>query len=142
MKYFNEPKEKALEELKVDAEQGISSAEAKARQEKYGKNEFTPGEEETIWDSIKDGVTEPMILILLAAAAISAIIGELPDAIGIVVAVALGITIGIVTEGKSKKAAKALSKMTEDIEVKVIRDGKITTVLKSDIVPGDSHYNR
>ena len=137
MKFFNEPKDKALAELKVDADLGLSSAEAKARQEKYGKNEFTPGEEETLWDNIKDGLTEPMIMILLAAAVISAVIGEIPDAIGIVVAVALGITIGIVTEGKSKKAAKALSKMTEDIEVKVVRDGKITTILKSDIVPGD-----
>ena len=78
-----------------------------------------------------------MIIILLIAAGISALVGELPDAIGIIVAVALGITIGIVTEGKSKKAAKALSKLTEDIEVKVVRDGKVTTILKSDIVPGD-----
>ena len=137
MKYFNEPKEKVLDEFKVNVDQGLSSSEAKTRQEKYGKNEFTPGEEETLWDNIKDGLTEPMIVILLVAALISAIVGELGDAIGIVVAVALGVGIGIVTEGKSKKAAKALSKMTEDIEVKVVRDGKITTILKSDIVPGD-----
>ena len=137
MKYFNEPKEKVLEELQVNSEKGLSSSEAKQRQEKYGKNEFTPGEEETLWDAIKDGVSEPMIIILLVAAGISALVGEIPDAIGIVFAVALGVTIGIVTEGKSKKAAKALSKLTEDIEVKVIRNGKVTSVLKSDIVPGD-----
>lgn len=137
MKYFNEPKEKVLDELKVDLEKGLSSADAKTRQEKYGKNEFTPGEEETLWDSIKDGLSEPMIIILLVAALVSAVVGEIADAIGIVFAVALGVGIGIVTEGKSKKAAKALSKMTEDIEVKVVRDGKVTTVLKSDIVPGD-----
>lgn len=137
MKYFNEPSEKVLEELKVDSGCGLSSGEARTRQEKYGKNEFTPGQEETLWDNIKDGLSEPMIIILLIAAAVSALVGEIPDAIGIVVAVALGITIGIVTEGKSKKAAKALSKLTEDIQVKVVRDGKITTILKSDIVPGD-----
>ncbi len=137
MKYFNEPKEKVLEELKVDPGKGLSSTDAKSRQEKYGKNEFTPGKEETLWDSIKDGLGEPMIIILLIAALVSAVVGEVADAIGIVVAVSLGVGIGIVTEGKSKKAAKALSKMTEDIEVKVVRDSKITTVLKSDIVPGD-----
>lgn len=137
MKYFNQPKEKVLEELGVNPELGLTEAEAKERQRKYGKNEFTPGEEETLWDSIKEGLTEPMIIILLAAAGISGLIGEFADAIGIVVAVALGIGIGIVTEGKSKKAAKALSKMTEDIEVKIVREGKITTVLKSNIVPGD-----
>lgn len=137
MKYFNETSERVLEELKVDSEHGLASGEARARQEKYGKNEFTPGEEETLWDNIKDSLTEPMIIILLVAAAISALVGEFADTIGIVVAVALGITIGIVTEGKSKKAAKALSKLTEDIQVKVVRDGKVTTILKSDIVPGD-----
>ena len=137
MKYFNESKEKALEELKVDEEKGLSSSEASKRQATYGKNEFTPGEEETLLQNIKESLTEPMILILLIAALVSAIVGEIPDAVGIVVAVALGVTIGIVTEGKSKKAAKALSKMTEDIEVKVVRDGKTTTILKSDIVPGD-----
>ena len=137
MKYFNEPKEKVLQELQVDLDKGLSSTEVKARQEKYGKNEFTPGQEETLWDSIKDGLSEPMIIILLIAALVSAVVGEVADAVGIVVAVALGVGIGIVTEGKSKKAAKALSKMTEDIEVKVVRDGKITTALKSDIVPGD-----
>ncbi|MBE6024802.1 MAG: calcium-translocating P-type ATPase, PMCA-type [Cellulosilyticum sp.] len=137
MKYFNESKEKALEELKVSFEQGLSSEEAKTRQEKYGKNEFTPGKEETLWESIKDSLTEPMIIILLIGAAVSLLVGEVADTIGIIVAVSLGIAIGIVTEGKSKKAAKALSKMTEDIEVKVIRNGKVTTVLKSDIVPGD-----
>ena len=51
-----------------------------------------------------------MMLILLAAAVVSAIIGEYYDAIGIVCAVAIGITIGIITEGKSKKAAEALLK--------------------------------
>ena len=71
MKYFNEPKEKVLDELKVNVDQGLSSSEAKTRQEKYGKNEFTPGEEETLWDNIKDGLTEPMIVILLVAALIS-----------------------------------------------------------------------
>ena len=60
MKYFNEPKEKVLDELKVNVDQGLSSSEAKTRQEKYGKNEFTPGEEETLWDNIKDGLTEPV----------------------------------------------------------------------------------
>lgn len=137
MKYFKASKEEVLQELKVSAEKGLSNAEAAERQAKYGKNEFTPAEEETIWDNIKDGLTEPMIVILLAAAVISAVIGEIPDAVGIVIAVALGVGIGIVTEGNSKKAAKALSKMTEDIPVKVLREGKITTISKSDIVPGD-----
>ena len=137
MKYFNEPKEKVLEDLQVKQSAGLSSTEAAQRQEKYGKNQFTPGKETSLLEEIIDSLKEPMILILLVAALISFVVGEIPDGIGILIAVALGTAIGIITEGKSKKAAKALSSMTEDIEVKVIRDGKVTTILKSDIVPGD-----
>ncbi|MGH4137609.1 calcium-translocating P-type ATPase, PMCA-type [Clostridium sp.] len=137
MKYFNEQSLKVLEELKVDGGAGLSSSEIKERLEKYGPNEFTKQERGSIWDSIKEAIMEPMMIILLVAAVISALVGEGQDAIGIVCAVAIGIGIGIFTEGKSQKAADALSKMTENIEVKVTRDGKIIQVNKNDLVPGD-----
>lgn len=137
MKYFNEESSKVLNQLNVDSSKGLSSLEVKDRLEKYGANEFTKQEKASIWDSIREAITEPMMLILLAAAGISALVGELHDAIGIVCAVAVGIGIGIFTEGKSQKAADALSKMTENIEVKAMRNGKIVQVSKSDLVPGD-----
>jgi len=137
MKFFKESKEEVLKELDVDSSQGLSNEEVKKRIEKYGHNQFTKQEEGSLWDDIKDAVTEPMMIILLIAAGISALIGEYHDAIGIICAISLGITIGIVTEGKSKKAAEALAKMTEDIEVKAIRGGKILQVNKSELVPGD-----
>ena len=137
MKYFNEESSKVLNELNVDSSKGLSSSEVKERLEKYGANEFTKQEKGSIWDSIKEAITEPMMIILLAAAVISALVGEVHDAIGIVCAVAVGIGIGIFTEGKSQKAADALSKMTENIEVKALRNGKIVQVSKSDLVPGD-----
>ncbi len=137
MKYFNEESSEVLKELKVDSSKGLSSSEVKKRLEQYGPNEFTKQEKASIWDSIKEAITEPMMIILLAAAVISALVGEFHDAIGIVCAVAVGISIGIFTEGKSQKAADALSKMTENIEVKALRNGKIVQVSKSDLVPGD-----
>lgn len=140
MKYFNEETQSVLKELGVNPHMGLSDSEIKQRNEKYGKNEFTHKEESSLLDDIKDAIMEPMMLILLAAAVVSAIIGEYYDAIGIVAAVAIGITIGIVTEGKSKKAAEALAKMTEDITVKVIRNGQVMNINKSDLVPGDIVY--
>lgn len=137
MKYFNEKISKVLENLSVDSSTGLSSSEAKTRLEKYGPNEFTAQEKSSIWDNIKEALTEPMMIILLVAALISALIGEVHDAIGIICAVAIGIGIGIFTEGKSQKAADALSKMTENIEVKVLRDGNIMQISKNDLVPGD-----
>lgn len=140
MKYFKEKIDDCLKEQGVNAEKGLSDSEVKTRSEKFGKNEFSTKEEGSLLDDIKDALLEPMMIILLVAALISAIIGEYYDAIGIVCAVAIGITIGIVTEGKSKKAAEALAKMTEDIEVKVLRNGKVMNVSKSDLVPGDIVY--
>lgn len=140
MKYFKEKIDDCLKEQGVDAEKGLSDSEVKTRSEKFGKNEFSKKEEGSLLDDIKDALLEPMMIILLVAALVSAIIGEYYDAIGIVCAVAIGITIGIVTEGKSKKAAEALAKMTEDIEVKVLRNGKVMNVSKSDLVPGDIVY--
>ena len=137
MKYFNEESSKVLNELKVDISKGLSSSEVKERLDEYGTNEFTKQEKGSIWDSIKEAIVEPMMMILLAAALISALVAEYADAIGIVCAVAIGISIGIFTEGKSQKAADALSKMTENIEVKVLRNGKIVQVNKIDLVPGD-----
>lgn len=140
MKYFKENIESVLKNLDVNFEAGLKDLDVKERNEKYGKNEFTYKEEGSIFDDIKNALLEPMMLILLVAAFISGIIGEYYDSIGIVCAVAIGITIGIITEGKSKKAAEALSKMTEDIVVKVLRDGKVTQANKSDLVPGDIVY--
>ena len=140
MKYFNENIESVLKDLDVNAENGLSSSSVQERNKKYGRNEFTHKEEGSILDDIKDALLEPMMLILLVAALVSAIIGEYYDAVGIVMAVATGITIGIITEGKSKKAAEALSKMTEDIVVKVLRDGKVCQISKSELVPGDIVY--
>ena len=137
MKYFNESIESVLKNLNVNLEHGLKDSTIKERNEKYGKNEFTYKEEVSIFQDIKKALLEPMMLILLVAALVSGIIGEYYDAIGIVCAVAIGITIGIITEGKSKKAAEALSKMTEDIVVRVLRNCTVTQVSKSDLVPGD-----
>lgn len=140
MKYFNEEIDSVLQELEVNLDSGLTNKDIEQRSEKYGKNQFSTKEEGSIFDDIKDALLEPMMIILLVAALVSALIGEYHDAVGIVFAVAVGIGIGIITEGKSKKAAEALAKMTEDITVKVLRGGKVTQVSKSDLLPGDIVY--
>ncbi|MCH1967169.1 calcium-translocating P-type ATPase, PMCA-type [Paeniclostridium sordellii] len=116
---------------------GLSNEEVEKRRLKFGLNEFTPHEGSSFFEDLKDSLTEPMIIILLIAAVVSALVGEIHDALGIIGAIALGVAIGMITEGKSKKAADALSKMTENIEVKVLRNGHITTISKNELVPGD-----
>ncbi|HCU3052102.1 TPA: HAD-IC family P-type ATPase, partial [Clostridioides difficile] len=140
IKYYNVDKEEVTKDLSVNPEKGLSESEVKTRREKYGLNEFTPKEEGSFWDDLKESLSEPMIVILIIAAVVSAVIGETHDAIGIVGAIAIGIAIGMITEGRSKKAAEALSKLTENIEVKVLRDGEVHQISKSELVPGDIVY--
>ena len=140
MRYYNKPIEEALNYLNVDKNLGLNTQDIKSRRIKYGYNEFTIKEDKSILNQIFDSVMEPMILILLAAAVISAFAGEAHDAFGILGAILLGLSIGVITESKSKKAAQALSKLTENIEVKVLRNGRITLIEKKDLVPGDIIY--
>lgn len=137
MRYYNKSISETLSYLKVNSKHGLDDVDIEERKKRYGKNEFTVKDGPTFWDELSESLMEPMILILLGAAVLSSFVGEIHDSIGIIIAILLGISIGIVTEGNSKKAAQALSKMTENIEVKAIRNGKIIQISKNDLVPGD-----
>lgn len=140
MGYYNKSTKETLKYLKVNPEIGLSTSDVEERRQRHGYNEFEIKEGKSLIESISDSVMEPMILILLGAAVISAFVGEVHDAFGILGAVILGLSIGAATESKSKKAAQALSKLTENIEVKVLRNGKIHQISKRDLVPGDIVY--
>ncbi|MGL4346288.1 MAG: calcium-translocating P-type ATPase, PMCA-type [Cellulosilyticaceae bacterium] len=116
---------------------GLTLAEVQKRKLKYGPNTFTPPKQPSLLYELKEALSEQLIVILMIAAGISILIKEYHDAIGICIAVLLGVSIGIVTENRSKKAAEALAQMTEDIQVKVIREGEVILIHKADVVPGD-----
>lgn len=137
LKFYSKSSQETAELLEVDISKGLTNEEVIERRKKYGANEFSVKEEGGFFEDLKEALSEPMILILIAAAIISAVIGEFTDAVGITGAIVLGVGIGMITEGKSKKAAEALSKLTENIEVKVIRNGNIHQVQKSELVVGD-----
>ena len=140
MRFYSKKKEEVLNELGVKIEDGLSSEDLEWRRDKYGRNEFTPKARSGFLDDLTDALKEPMIVILIVAAIISWIIGETNDAIGIIFTLSIGLSIGIITEGKSKRAAENLTKLTENIEVKVLRNKNIVQVSKNDLVPGDIVY--
>jgi len=107
------------------------------RRQTYGINEFTKPREKSLFSEILDVFKEPLMVILIIAGGMSLLVGEYQDGVGIFMAVLLGIIIARVTEGKSKKAAEALAKMTDDVKVKVIRDGNKRQIRKTEVVPGD-----
>ncbi len=136
-KYYNRELGAILKEHNVTEEKGLSTKEAEKRLTLYGPNLFTKAKEKSLLQEIKETLTEQLMVILLIAAGISVLIGEYHDAIGICFAVLLSTIIGILTESRSKKAAEALNRMTDDIMVKVLRDGEKKLLHKSQIIPGD-----
>ena len=116
---------------------GLTSQEVDQLRSKYGINEFSKPKEKSLFKEIFEVFKEPLMVILIIAGGMSLLVGEYQDGVGIFMAVLLGIIIGRVTEGKSKKAAESLAKMTGDVRVRVIRDENKQQVRKTEIVPGD-----
>lgn len=136
-KYYNRELSAIFKEHNVQENQGLSAKEAKKRLALYGFNLFTKVKEKSLLQEIKETLTEQLMIILMIAAGISVLIREYHDAMGICFAILLSTMIGILTENRSKKAAEALNRMTEDIQVKVLRDGEKMLLSKHEITPGD-----
>lgn len=119
---------------------GLKQQEVESLRTQYGANEFTKPKERGLLFELLDVFKEPLMVILFIASGMSFLVGEYQDGIGICMAVLLGIIIGRVTEGRSKKAAESLAKMTDDVLVKVLRDGRKQMVHKTEIVPNDLVY--
>ena len=89
MRYYSKSTNETLKYLKVNPEIGLSNSDIEKRRQKYGYNEFKIKEGKSLLESISDSIMEPMILILLGAAVISAFVGEVHDAFGILGAIIL-----------------------------------------------------
>jgi len=131
-------------QLKIDevfkqtdsGEEGLSAAEAKHRLHKVGPNELKEGKKKTIGVMLLMQFKDVMILILLAAAIISGIIGDVTDTIVILIIVVLNAVIGFFQEYRAEKAMEALKQMSI-VQSQAIRDKNITTLPATELVPGD-----
>lgn len=126
-----------LMKLKVTKECGLRDADVKELRIRYGENEIDTPETESLLDKVVNSIKEPMMMILLIAAIISFFIGQTGDGIGILSAIFIGVAIGIIVEGRSKRAADELKKACGNIQVKVLRDKNIKIVNSKELVPGD-----
>ncbi len=115
---------------------GLSSAEAKKLQDRYGKNELTPQEKESFIKKVFHIICEPMFLLLIVAAVIYFILGEPRDGAIMLIFVVGIISIDVIQEWKTDKTLNALKDLSAP-HVTVIRDGKETVIASSDLVPGD-----
>lgn len=140
MKHYCEDIKNVLIETQSSAN-GISTAEAEKRLAENGKNKLAEGKKDSLLKRFINQLMDPMILILLAAAAISGVLavveGEsFADVIIILAVVIINAVLGVYQESKAEKAIEALQKMSAATS-KVLRDGKITIVHSEDLVVGD-----
>lgn len=127
---------KLEQEWKTDQRCGLTSPEAKKRLEQYGENVLKKGEEQTVFGMILEQLNEPMIFILFMAAAVSMLLREYSDTIIIFTVIVLNTTVGVIQEGKAKRAIEELNKMTAPLAW-VKRDGQYQEIPASKLVPGD-----
>lgn len=140
MKTYCEEKEAVLAELD-SSENGLSSAEAQKRLEAHGKNKLKEPAKESLIKRFFGQMADPMIIILLVAAAISGVLavtqGEsFADVIIILAVVVVNAVLGVYQENKAEKAIEALQEMSAATS-KVLRDGKLVTIHSEELVPGD-----
>ena len=140
MKYYCTEKEAVLEHFSTTPE-GLSSQEAQQRLERDGKNKLDAPPGKSLLRRFFEQLTDPMIIILLAAAAISGVLavveGEsFADVIIILAVVIINAVLGVYQESKAEKAIEALQEMSAATS-KVLRDGKIVTIHSEDLVVGD-----
>jgi len=120
---------------------GLSGSEAQARLAKYGPNQLKAAKKESLVHRFLMQLKDPMLIILIAAACVSAVTsviqGEsLADFYIIIGVVILNAVLGVYQESKAEAAIEALQTMTA-AQSKVIRDGEMTIVPSADLVPGD-----
>ncbi len=134
--WFSKYHEEVLKELNVDSTIGLTTEEANARLEKYGKNKLKGKPKKSLISLFFAQLKDMLIYVLLGATAITIAIGEYGDAIIILLVVVLNAVIGVVQEYKAEKAIEALQQMTTPKSL-VRRDGEIKEINSEELVPGD-----
>ncbi len=122
-------------------EEGLTSADARERLEKNGKNKLDEAKSVSLLVRLLNQLKDPMVLVLIAAAIVSAITAiyaneSFADVIIILAVVVINSVLGVYQESKAEKAIEALRGMTA-AKSKVIRDGKQIEVKSEDLVVGD-----
>ncbi len=127
---------KATRRLAVDVANGLSTVEAAARRARYGPNRLAEAPVRPAWRKFLDQFTGTLILILLAAAVVAGAIGDLKNAIAILVVVLLNATLGFYQENRAERALFALKNMLAPT-ARVRRDGVVRLIDAAELTPGD-----
>ncbi|EGF83798.1 hypothetical protein BATDEDRAFT_18216 [Batrachochytrium dendrobatidis JAM81] len=125
-----------LERQGVSKDLGLDNAEVARRRLQYGLNELSAEASESMLIKFFEQFQNPLILLLLASAVVSVVIGNIQDAISITLAILIVLTVAFVQEYQSEKSLEALNKLAPP-HCHVIREGDIRQKLANELVPGD-----
>lgn len=126
----------ALQMLSSPRHQGLSDEEAKVRLDRYGPNLVHEPRKRTLIQIGRDTLREPMFLLLVVAAALYLLVGDLAEGIFLSIGALLSLSLVIVQEARSEHALQLLNALSEP-QAKVIREGTVRTIPAGQLVPGD-----
>jgi Ca2+-transporting ATPase len=130
------PADEVAAAYEVESSSGLSAGQVDERREQYGRNALPEGAKRSKWKLLLDQFRNVLILVLMGAAALSAVVGDLKDAIVIAVVLTINAVIGFVQELRAEASVEALKKMIHT-SARVRRDGRVVEIDAEDLVPGD-----
>ncbi|MCO6459594.1 MAG: cation-translocating P-type ATPase [Pirellulaceae bacterium] len=130
------PLDHLLEQLQARPDEGLSTDDARQRLVRHGPNELTQRGLKSIWRILWEQVSATLIVVLIVAAAISAVLGDTKEAAAILVIVVLNAALGLQQEYRAERAMAALRRLAVP-RVKVRRDGRLVELSARELVPGD-----
>ncbi|MDO5018383.1 MAG: cation-translocating P-type ATPase [Lagierella massiliensis] len=136
MNWYNQKPEEVESKLESNVKTGLTSSKASSLLEEHGPNALKESEKKGLGEKLKEQFLDPMILILMVAAILSAVVSEWSDALIIIAIVVLNAALSIYQEGKAEEAIAALKKMASPT-AKVYRDGDLKHISSEELVPGD-----
>lgn len=134
--YFTLSAEDALRALGTSAERGLTDEEARRRLAEHGPNRLKEGQKKSLLQLFAAQLNDPLIFILLIAAAVSGLLGEVADTVIIGLVVVLNAVIGVSQEARAEKAMEALKKLSTP-RAYVLRGGTVLETDSESLVPGD-----
>ena len=123
-------------QLNTDIALGLSQAEAESRLIKYGPNQLAQAPPRSPWLKLLDQFKNLLVLVLIGAALLAGAIGDVKDAVVILIVVAFNAGLGFYQEHRAEATLAALKKMLAQ-HARVRRNGQVLQIAAQDLVPGD-----